>query len=206
MKLFDVSAPFGMPISSLFKFPEVERVFNVEEADLIGFGGGADLGTKMYGHEPVFPGQCASLSMRDAEEKEVFEKALKFGKPMFGICRGAQLLCALSGGALIQHANGHTMSHFVFDMDGNEYEVSSTHHQMMLLPPRKFELIEYSMPLSREYIYDKNAWKHKLPAFDPETVYFPYTRSLAIQHHPEYNPRSYASVKAREYIRRYLGV
>lgn len=206
MKLFDVSAPFGMPVSTLFENMRIQHVDTVEDADLVAFGGGADLGTKMYGHNPVFPGQCASLSIRDAEEKEIFEKAIHYGKPMLGICRGAQLLCALSGGALIQHANGHTMSHFVFNMDGDEYEVSSTHHQMMLLPPDKFELIEYSMPLSREYIYDKKAWKHKLPEFDPETVYFPYTRALAIQHHPEYNPRSHASVEAREYIHMYLGV
>lgn len=65
------------------------------------FTGGHDLEPAMYGQEKEpFCGDCCPG--RDAMERRLLELALAADKPVFGICRGLQLMNAVLGGTLYQ--------------------------------------------------------------------------------------------------------
>lgn len=63
--------------------------------------GGADVSPRSYGSEPVDP-RWGGDEVRDRYELELIETFLKHGKPIFGICRGCQLLNVSYGGTLVQ--------------------------------------------------------------------------------------------------------
>lgn len=194
--MLDVSARYGYPcryflpnMSTTICFREEQIKNYVDMADLIAFGGGQDIGTEMYGHRSVVGGVPYEMSDRDKFELLVFEEALKQEKPILGICRGAQFLCALSGGALVQDVNNHTTSHAISTIDDTKgLGITSTHHQMMYLnnlqPDVDYHLLAWTK-LSDWYRRDERLAPIE-PSLDPEVVYFIQTRSFAIQGHPEY--------------------
>lgn len=63
--------------------------------------GGSDLDPSYYGEEPV-PELNATVPKRDAFEIALVEHALERGIPVFGICRGLQILNVALGGTLYQ--------------------------------------------------------------------------------------------------------
>lgn len=73
----------------------------VRELDGMVFQGGADLSPTNYGEEPLRP-EWAGDSVRDRYEIELFWECLIQGKPVLGICRGAQLINVALGGSLYQ--------------------------------------------------------------------------------------------------------
>jgi putative glutamine amidotransferase len=67
--------------------------------------GGADLDPARYGQPPhpateVEPG-------RDELESDAWQAARRRGLPVLGVCRGMQAINVFSGGALVQHVDGH---------------------------------------------------------------------------------------------------
>ena len=78
----------------------------VEEFDGFLFGGGVDIDPHIYGDSEVDPtvNICAE---RDEFELALFKKAYESGKPIFGICRGIQLINVAMGGTLYQNIDGH---------------------------------------------------------------------------------------------------
>ena len=63
--------------------------------------GGQDICPRLYGEEPHYTVNAFSTK-RDSFEAEIFRMACAQGKPILGICRGAQLINALLGGSLTQ--------------------------------------------------------------------------------------------------------
>ncbi len=63
--------------------------------------GGSDLDPSYYGEEPI-PELGVPLPERDAFEMALLDHALRRGTPVFGICRGLQLLNVALGGTLYQ--------------------------------------------------------------------------------------------------------
>jgi len=63
--------------------------------------GGSDLDPGYYGEEPI-PELGVTLPERDAFEMALLDHALRRGTPVFGICRGLQLLNVALGGTLYQ--------------------------------------------------------------------------------------------------------
>jgi putative glutamine amidotransferase len=63
--------------------------------------GGSDLDPGYYGEEPL-PELGVTLPERDAFEMALVDLALRRGMPVFGICRGMQLLNVALGGTLYQ--------------------------------------------------------------------------------------------------------
>ena len=63
--------------------------------------GGSDLDPSYYGEEPV-PELNATVPSRDAFEMALVKHALERGMPVFGICRGLQVLNVALGGTLYQ--------------------------------------------------------------------------------------------------------
>lgn len=129
----------------------------------------------------------------EPSERDRFEwKTMLFCKanhiPLIGVCRGAQFLCVGAGGSLIQHVEGHGNSHPVNAL-GKSFKVTSTHHQMMYPFEVKHTMLACSdPPLSRAYETEES--NHNLTCMfskpEPEIVFFPQLKAVAIQGHPEY--------------------
>jgi GMP synthase-like glutamine amidotransferase len=174
---------------------EVTEIFR--DADLYCFTGGADVSPDLYGAK-AHPTTGANPE-RDRLEQMEFAKIVETGKPMVGICRGSQFLCVMNGGSLYQDVDKHAiwgthdMAYFGIDGTSGMYETTSTHHQMQNPFTSKSEheiwgaayLCTYrdSEKIERKQIdFDKD---HP----DVEIVYWPETKSLGFQGHPEYDSK-----------------
>jgi len=135
--------------------------------------GGVDISPHWYEEEPLPTTQKPDL-IRDKDEFAAVDNAIDDCIPIIGVCRGAQLLCVANGGNLHQHVPYHkNNSHPIFTRDGKIFKnVAADHHQVMI-PAGNYELYATS--------YDD---------YLPEVVYWPSTKSLAIQPHPEWMKRS----------------
>ncbi|MFW6225392.1 MAG: gamma-glutamyl-gamma-aminobutyrate hydrolase family protein [bacterium] len=161
-----------------------------EKADLIYFDGGEDVSPSLYGDKelPV----TYSNYKRDLEEAKVYALAKTLDIPCLGVCRGSQFLTALQpGGKIVQDVTGHSLYelHKIKLLnEGKDIEVTSTHHQMMYPFDTKHELIAVSSRrLSLHYHFGNNKDLSKIYEFgEPEIVYYPDTKCLGIQGHPEY--------------------
>ena len=199
--------------SNMFRETHIIRtvtgIDEINRGDVVMFGGGEDISPSLYKekrhpitHAPDKPSQ------RDTFEFLAFQRAQESGASCYGICRGAQLLCALSGGKLVQHVNNHAGGHFITTSDGEKMMTSSVHHQMMWpfnLPKDKFEILGVSEePLSTIYIFSPEKSLNKVST-EPEIVFFPETRSLGIQGHPEFmHERSQLVQHSRKLLQHYL--
>lgn len=191
MKLYDEGIGYGMASHHIFP-PGYKLVKEVtHDTDLIVLGGGSDIDPELYDNDNV---ACGGINhARDAHDLEIYRTARRLNLPILGICRGAQFLNAMNGGTMIQDINGHLGSHkMLLDpelIDDLNFEmiVSSTHHQMMV-PHVSGEVLGYS--LVRDHRRDKydttRVAASQVPKVDPEIVFYPSTRSLCVQFHPEY--------------------
>ena len=147
------------------------------DVDLIVFTGGSDVDPALYGevrHRTTYVDVA-----RDTYEVGLFKRALELGLPMVGVCRGAQFLCVMSGGKLVQNVGGHQVDHEVRTSDGRWLEVSSLHHQMML-PPVGAEILAWAYPRCSEF-YEGGV----RPEREYEVVGFPSIGGLGLLFHPE---------------------
>lgn len=205
----------GDPFNELFDtvFPcygaeEVEAAVDLVETVVLVIWGGGDISPTIYDQVPnKFTGASEILSKRDQLEMEMALKAMELGIPIIGICRGAQLMCALSGGTLVQHVENHAGGyHPISTADGRNYNCPSLHHQMMFPWPRdgkggcEFEMIAWSTkPRSTVYFvepYDDGAGGEGSKHFpkeveipnkqEPEIIWIPKSKALCIQSHPEF--------------------
>lgn len=160
---------------------------DIHEADVIQFTGGADVHPKHY-REDLHP-KSFTQEGRDRMEITVFHEAVALGKPMVGICRGAQLLNVLGGGRLYQDVNHHAIfgKHPAIDLVTNErIDVTSTHHQMMR-PGRygKVFLVTHALATLKESMVNGIITDCSDDKVDVEGVYYPKIKALCIQGHPE---------------------
>lgn len=218
MLIADVGARFSMRVGHVFKPWEptivvpksVEEISNnIKNYDLICFGGGADIHPALYKHRNVASGVGKLPSYRDLFERHVFELAQEHKIPVLGICRGAQLVCALSGGSLIQDVKNHAgYDHKLITFDGKTVPMSSYHHQMMYpYKVRNHKVLAWTEPLSPgHYITDTTQMKVTELQQEPEVVWFRDQNTLAIQGHPEFYSDEYhpAVVYTRSIVNQYL--
>ena len=158
------------------------------------FTGGHDVDPALYNEEKK--STCGTAChVRDVMEKQIFDIALREDKPVFGICRGIQLINALCGGTLYQ------------DLP-SEYECKVEHH---MEPPydracHQVRLVEDEL-LAKWFGKNElgvNSYHHqaikelagslKALAYSEdglvEAVYRPTSRFvMAVQWHPEFNYR-----------------
>jgi putative glutamine amidotransferase len=73
----------------------------VEALDGLVLQGGTDVSPHSYGHEPLRPEWQGDI-VRDRYEMELMAGFVDVGKPVLGICRGAQLINVAYGGTLWQ--------------------------------------------------------------------------------------------------------
>jgi len=197
VRLIALGGCFGAPAIYRDMFKETLTIYQekdlhkIKKGDVILYGGGEDISPSLYGEKPFHSHSSDLPSPRDVVERLAFLHGQEVGAKHYGICRGAQLLCALSGAKLVQHVSNHTGgNHFISTNEGKEYVSSSVHHQMMwpyVLPKDKFELIATaSENRSSIYMFNELNVKSKIEVPEPEIVYFRETNSLGIQGHPEF--------------------
>ncbi len=170
---------------------------NINKAHLILFCGGEDVHPKIYRHTNV---ASHSNITRDIIEENVFNVAQTLNIPCIGICRGAQLLCALSGGQLVQHMFHPVYHNIILKKTNVTLYVNSTHHQMQYpydMDKKDYEVIAIAEYKSQFYTFgeeldEKNGSNDKVEKIvkimqngPPEIVFYANTNSLAIQFHPE---------------------
>lgn len=187
------------------------RIINdMEDASIVLFTGGEDVTPELYGKK-AHP-TTGNNRMRDAEEVMEFRAAQEMGKPMLGICRGAQFLCAMAGGTLVQHQS-HPYLHDVTTSDGRTIRVTSSHHQRQYIRDLSHDRVKllawaehispYSFGESDADVLDEDK--------EVEVAFYPEIKALAIQSHPEYVypcredwQTKYISY-CRELVNKYLG-
>lgn len=86
---------------SIVKHSEIELAHYAEALDGLVLQGGNDLAPESYGETPLHP-DWAGDRVRDRYEMALVGAFVKAGKPVFGICRGFQLLNVMHGGTLLQ--------------------------------------------------------------------------------------------------------
>jgi carbamoylphosphate synthase small subunit len=189
-KIFVVDGGMAMSAGS---WMQGDFVPNMDDANLVVFTGGADINPALYGEQRHPATSC--YDRRDAYEVAAYKKANSMGLNMLGICRGAQLLCAMAGGKLVQHQQNLGAHPIEINKDGLEVHVTSCHHQAQYpwhLPPDEWQLLGWSEGIS---MFHEGANKEEMvnnvgPAFniEVEDVFYRKIRALAIQSHPEWLP------------------
>lgn len=182
--LYDDHAPFNtfFPQAELLCIEDAGEI--TKDISFIILHGGADISPSLY-NAPMAKETYASErpSRRDTIEWECLQRAAELGVPIFGICRGAQMLCAAAGGRLIQHVNNHSGRHYVKDFNGNKFTVNSIHHQMQYPFEVDHQLLAWCPePLSDVHVDPLGT---KPMSLEPEAVYYPKIKGFGVQWHPE---------------------
>ncbi|MHA2066538.1 MAG: gamma-glutamyl-gamma-aminobutyrate hydrolase family protein [Candidatus Thorarchaeota archaeon] len=127
---------------------------------------------------------------------------------MAGICRGGQFLNVMCGGKMWQHIDGHAIhgTHSTLDLITKErFEVTSTHHQMMIPGPEAVII-----GVARE-----TKWKETMGPSGPlkifntsdddyEILWYPNYNVFCFQPHPEFLGRNDLRQRYMEYLEFYL--
>jgi gamma-glutamyl-gamma-aminobutyrate hydrolase PuuD len=165
-----------------------------DRIELVCFTGGEDVSPELYGHKNLASGNSKE---RDEKEVLIFEMARKHEIPMTGICRGAQFLNVMCGGSMVQHlkASHGGGQHRCQTYDGQEFQVTSSHHQM-IVPGEGCEVLAWAaIRLNRgNCVYDGTLPKSVLERDEEvgsvvrvtEAIAYPKLRIFGVQHHPEW--------------------
>lgn len=188
------------PIGNGVNIAPFDKIFstkqNIQDAgfdgvDAVVFWGGTDISPTLYQHDfhPYSQATRKGLSSRDEFEWRAMKYCHVNNIPMIGVCRGAQMLCAYAGGYLIQDVTNHGNNHRMTTSEGVEMTTTSCHHQMMYPFNVPHEMLAWSShKLSRHYEGEQgeDLGDRMADRVEPEVVYFPTIRGLAIQGHPEW--------------------
>ena len=159
---------------------------NIEEADFCYLGGGEDVSPEFYQEKGVKDHPSVHTNYhRDAQEIPEAKYAIRKGIPIFGTCRGAQLLCVLAGGKLVQHQRNPDYIHKMKTAE-EDILVTSTHHQAQYpfnLNSEDYLILGYT----ENYVGDRylNAEKKAPQGLEVEICFYPKIKALAAQPHFE---------------------
>lgn len=145
--------------------------------------GGPDIEPELFGEE-VLNASVKCDEARTKYEYELLDAFIKRDKPIFGICRGSQIINVYLGGTMyqdlveqknwnhmvphIRHEVEATEGSILYKLFGPKFRVNSTHHQALKDVAKDIKVTAYSE--NGQLI---EAWEHeKLPIF-------------ATQFHPE---------------------
>lgn len=114
---------------------DIDKVLSICDGFLI--TGGIDINPKWFNEE--INGTEQFDDSIDETDKLIIEHALKYKKPLLGICRGHQVINVFMGGSLIQDigTNHRDCTHMVKSISNeivnfeDEFTVNSYHHQVI---------------------------------------------------------------------------
>ena len=151
--------------------------------------GGEDVAPSYYGQEP-HPRLGDVNDERDDFELALFHKALERGIPIFGVCRGMQMINVAMGGTLIQDIPTQKPS----DINHRPGNLSGTGHDIDLQPQSRSASVMGTTHLSvnsshHQCVLDP-APGLKVTAWSPDGIPemlegYPDLRIMATQFHPE---------------------
>lgn len=193
----------GEPFDALFTAKAVKDESEIFAGgiDALVLWGGEDISPVIYKQPPsklAGTARLVDLGWRDQQEIPLYEAAVAMGIPVIGVCRGAQMACAMSGGRLIQHVNNHGGNHDILTNKGEVLVTSSVHHQMMWpfeMAKEDYQLLAWAKKnRSDVYVFNDEDVRREVD-IEPEIIWFPQTKSLAIQGHPEFMAKGHPFVK-----------
>lgn len=176
----------------------------IREHDAVFFDGGNDINPALYGEEPHIM-TAHPDKLRDEFEKWAFQQAQTSGAACLGVCRGAQFLCALSGGKLVQQVGGHGgPGHLIRMANGTTLFSESSHHQVMWPFEISHVLIAHAQADEKTAVSDE--YGKDFPDGElPEIIYCKDTRSLCIQGHTEWvDPNSEFAKLTKQLVKEFL--
>ena len=197
------------PFDEIFSDAQDISVHGIAGCDAVVFWGGTDVHPSFYGEKPHRRNQAQyeRPSPRDTFERKAMLACITNDIPMIGVCRGAQLMCAVAGGSIIQDVTDHGFTHGIITEEGEVLPTTSAHHQMMNPWNVPHKLLAWaSKNHSRHY---QNGLHLEVPEMkqhpEPEIIYFPRIRGLAIQGHPEWVPNDSPFAKlCNKFVMQYL--
>lgn len=188
-------AAFHSSIVHLMASCDFKKADSVDDADVVVFGGGADVNPDFYGEEKI-PG---TYFIKDLDDKwrEHYNEALLKDKVMFGICRGAQFLHVMNGGKLYQDVDNHGgTQHVIVDLDDDYLLRCNSMHHQMLIPNDTIDILAVTndqiatrFQTAKEVVY-AGAGE---PIMEIEAGYYHDTRCFFVQGHPEVGSDEYRS-------------
>lgn len=113
-----------------------------ESLDALVLQGGNDVAPESYGESPLDPAWCGD-PVRDTYEMELIRAFMAAGKPVFGICRGLQLLNVAFGGTLwqdIKTQRPHALDHIkpdLYERNTHRVEIAPGTRLASLYPERE---------------------------------------------------------------------
>ena len=134
---YDTLSPFGLVLPA----------HEAQDGDILVLGGGGDISPRYAEYSGDLSLVRIESAARDRMELALIARFLSEGKPILGVCRGAQMLAAALGGTLLAdlgtdaHGNGlHGIEtlpgSLVHTVLGESAIVNSFHHQAVLRPGR----------------------------------------------------------------------
>jgi len=126
--------------------------------------GGNDVAPESYGETPLAP-EWAGDRVRDRYEIELVDAFVKASKPVFGICRGLQLLNVMFGGSLLQDIAAQRPASRPH-RDGSIYE--RHFHAVEVLPETRLAELYPGLRRATVNSIHHQAIKDLAPDFKPE--------------------------------------
>lgn len=189
--VYAVEKAGGIPvILPRLKKMEVLEPF-LEKLDGILVSGGHDVNPRSYGSR--ITGKCGRIvPERDEMDLFITRYALDHEKPLLGICRGIQILCAATGGTIYQdlESEGGFMHHFM-DNSPREYPVHKIEIEQDSLLGKIFGKTEVEVNSYHHQAVKKVGPGIKITARSedgvPESIELEDTKAfvLGVQWHPE---------------------
>jgi putative glutamine amidotransferase len=193
--------------------PKSLKVKNyVDSLDGLLLQGGEDMSPKSYGETPLNP-KWAGDELRDQYEIELFHEFVTQGKPVFGICRGHQVINVALGGKLYQDIATQCPdkgSH----RDAAKYE--NHFHDMRILPNTWLARIYPDVDVKRVNTIHHQAIKQIGEGLVAEAVSEPdgiieairwegHSFVVGVQWHPEFiDPKDASLIDSRPLLRAFL--
>lgn len=104
---FSIRLAGGEPVRL---YPEIvpDPAATLDSIDGLLLSGGGDIDPQQYGQALAGADPTAIYPRRDQMEIALLHGAMQRHMPVFGVCRGIQLINVALGGQLTQHVDGHT--------------------------------------------------------------------------------------------------
>jgi hypothetical protein len=165
----------------------------IQDANVIFFPGGPDVDPSLYGEKRHRTTYCNPE--KNKKELDIFNSFPGF---KLGICGGGQALNVFNGGRMFQDSD-HPGEHELSTTFG-VFTVNSTHHQLMRLGSDAELLGWTNIATYRETMSDDLGEDEP----DNEIIWYPKTKSLCFQPHPEYGHKS--TTRLYKEVLEYIGV
>jgi putative glutamine amidotransferase len=206
---------FMIPEMSLASphFPKALKVQHyVNALDGLLLQGGADMSPKSYGETPINPAWSGD-EVRDAYEIELFNEFVTQGKPVFGICRGHQVINVALGGSLYQDI---ATQFGTGSVHRDETAYDQCFHEMRILPGSWLSRLYPDMQTTRINTIHHQAVKHLGEGLVVEATSEPdgiveavrwegHSFVMGVQWHPEFmDPKDPSLIDGKPLLRAFL--